>query len=718
MVRRGVLEKSRSRVSAVTPSPCPPLRSASTTPGVITETLELQSKGESDRSPAVAFAAAARAEFVHPLISFAPRELAFVHLHSPALDAPDASGQLPTLQQTQQLTMTNASLLPLDYTLRASPPFSLDAYEFRLGAGEARSVSVVFDPMYKEDKQSHAAETRIVALYKDHPRRDLVRCAADINFPNVKLDTASVTFGAVLNDTTSSQVVRVTNVSKLPVLLSWAFIEDPEEAAAEAAAAGLPYIPVNQIFDIMPIRCHLLPGQEQAVEVVYYAHAGRKAATTAVCEVAGGPEYTLSLAGESAVAGFRVDRQLLDFGRMPYSGGDSRDFTIHNTGRVPYTYTIEADPALMRPGGGLLLSTTAGRIAPGEKVRVDVRLRPGVPGPVAASINLTVAHFQPIAISVTAEAVFGSVACELPLDDDDDPEWRAAYAIATAAVRTKRNAAASAVAALEAELSSEVPARGHSAASGASGVLAAGKAGLTVPLPEAAVAAPPSAAKAPAPPAPTNRSRPLSARGMPAATPPVVPLEIEAQGETMRALFSAHVGAGVARKQGGGSSRQPGLTSRVAPEAKHEEAKIQEAKEGKEGGGAEDAGTAAAALPEPSLTSRARSPPGRPAGNRAGSAPTTSALAIGAGPTPKCRAPPVPGASVEDFHIARYVIDLGNVIIGTSKSRTFHLWNTGGMPVTVNWDRTDPAFNVFTLEPQRIGKVAEAQVRAGGVGWG
>lgn len=609
--------------------------------------------------------------------------------------------------------MTNASLLPLDYTLRASPPFSLDAYEFRLGAGEARAVSVVFDPMYKEDKQSHAAETRIVALYKDHPRRDFVRCVADINFPNVKIDTASVNFGAVLNDTTSSQVVRVTNVSKLPVLLSWAFIEDPEEAATEAAAAGLPYIPVNQIFDIMPIRCHLLPGQEQAIEVVYYAHAGRKASTTAVCEVAGGPEYTLALTGESAVAGFRVDKQLLDFGRMPYSGGDSRDFTIHNTGRVPYTYTIEADPALMRPGGGLLLSTTAGRIAPGEKVRVDVRLRPGVPGPVAASINLTVAHFQPVAIAVTADAVFGSVACELPLDDEDDAEWRAAHAIATAAVRSKRNAASSAVAALEAELASEVPARGPSVASAASGAFAPGRVGSTVPLPEAAVAATPAAAKAPAPPA-ANRSRPLSARGMPVAAPLAVPLEIEVQGETMRALFSAHVGAGVARKQGGGSTRlPPSLTSRIASEAKQEEAKHQEGKESKEGG-VEDAaggGAAASPLPEPSLTSRARSPPGRPAGSRAiSSAPTSASLAIAPGPALKCRAPPVPGASVEDFHIARYVIDLGNVIIGTTKSKTFHLWNTGGMPVTVSWDRTDPAFGVFTLEPQRIGKVAEAQV--------
>jgi len=64
--------------------------------------------------------------------------------------------------------------------------------KLHLGPGESRPVAVVFDPMYKEDERSHAAETRIVALYKDHPRRDIVRCAADINFPNVKLDVSAV----------------------------------------------------------------------------------------------------------------------------------------------------------------------------------------------------------------------------------------------------------------------------------------------------------------------------------------------------------------------------------------------------------------------------------------------------------------------------------------------------------------------------------------------
>jgi len=159
----------------------------------------------------------------------------------------------------------------------------------------------------------------------------------------------------------------------------------------------------------------------------------------------------------------------------------------------------------MRPGA-LLLSTTAGSVAPGEKVRVDVRLRPGVPGAVAASIVVTVAHFQPITIAVSAEAVFGSIACDLPIDDEDDADWRAAHALASSAVREKR---ATAAAALACSWSLQLL-RGPSAAG-----LPLGRASAAA-LTEAAVTTAPTPAKAPAPPG-VNRSRPLcSSRVRPA----------------------------------------------------------------------------------------------------------------------------------------------------------------------------------------------------------
>jgi hydrocephalus-inducing protein len=135
---------------------------------------------------------------------------------------------------------------------------------------------------------------RITATYKDHPRRDVVPCKGDINFPNVTLDRTAVDFGCLLNDTVASQTVVVTNVTKLPLDLGWSFVWDEAAAVAEAEAAGQPYVPINKVFDVRPLRCHLLPGDTMPVDFVYYGHAGRRFATTAVCEVAGGPEYAVS----------------------------------------------------------------------------------------------------------------------------------------------------------------------------------------------------------------------------------------------------------------------------------------------------------------------------------------------------------------------------------------------------------------------------------------
>ena len=49
-------------------------------------------------------------------------------------------------QDTQPLTLRNVSLLPLDFVLRTSLPFSLSGYEFHLEPAESATLEVYFDP--------------------------------------------------------------------------------------------------------------------------------------------------------------------------------------------------------------------------------------------------------------------------------------------------------------------------------------------------------------------------------------------------------------------------------------------------------------------------------------------------------------------------------------------------------------------------------------------
>lgn len=59
-------------------------------------------------------------------------------------------------------------------------------------------------------------------------------------------------------------------------------------------------------FDILPTRGVLKAGQTQAVEFAYYARPGEKAAATAVCEVEGGPTYTLPVSADSNAIKYRL----------------------------------------------------------------------------------------------------------------------------------------------------------------------------------------------------------------------------------------------------------------------------------------------------------------------------------------------------------------------------------------------------------------------------
>lgn len=61
-----------------------------------------------------------------------------------------------------------------------------------------------------------------------------------------------------------TKAVRVTNNSVVDCAFSWSFLEDVEEARMSATARR-PYIPVNQIFDILPIRSFLRPGESEEV---------------------------------------------------------------------------------------------------------------------------------------------------------------------------------------------------------------------------------------------------------------------------------------------------------------------------------------------------------------------------------------------------------------------------------------------------------------------
>ena len=63
------------------------------------------------------------------------------------------------------------------------------------------------------------------------------------------------------------------------------------------------------------------------------------------------------------------------------------------------------------------------------------------------------------------------------------------------------------------------------------------------------------------------------------------------------------------------------------------------------------------------------------------------------------------GVNLESISIATYVCDFGNVVVGSTKRKSFRLTNVGRLPVTFNLDKKLLAQAGITIEPDKVQKL-------------
>jgi hydrocephalus-inducing protein len=137
-------------------------------------------------------------------------------------------------------------------------------------------------------------------------------------------------FGCVLMDTLRRATLTLTNPGKAAVEYSWAWLrqdalapspaaanlDGPEPSSAALGGAATPSVGARgpltalgsarfagsvaassvaalpgALFDLLPIRGRLAPGESESVEVSFYGLPGVKATALAACRVVDGPEY-------------------------------------------------------------------------------------------------------------------------------------------------------------------------------------------------------------------------------------------------------------------------------------------------------------------------------------------------------------------------------------------------------------------------------------------
>ncbi|KAG2489301.1 hypothetical protein HYH03_012133 [Edaphochlamys debaryana] len=369
--------------------------------------------GNSNKAGKRIFEPVMRADVATPLLHFSDRLLHYRYVYRKGV---------PIETQTRPLTIRNISPLPLTFGLRPTPPFTVDRTSWTLDLEESGTVNVTFDPNFKDDLQSVQTRTKLQIVYSDNPQRDSVDLYGDIDFPNLAFETTNIDFGSVLLDTTRRVPVRVVNSSNVDVVYTWAWDkasvqEDVNSIASMSLRQGRPKPPPTQLFDVMPIRGVLRPGEAETMMFTFFAYPGMKASCTAMCQVEGGPTYTVNLSGESNNIKYAVEPQAMDFGVQLYDRTVEREMMLTNSGKVPFSYNFNTS-RLSRPGIVEAIPAS-GTIAPLTKEIIKLRVCPGIPEKLVETLLVEVAHFEPVPVQITVEGTYAAVSLNLPRQRDD-----------------------------------------------------------------------------------------------------------------------------------------------------------------------------------------------------------------------------------------------------------------------------------------------------------
>ncbi|GIL73964.1 hypothetical protein Vretifemale_3957, partial [Volvox reticuliferus] len=388
-------------------------------PGEVREQLVCSGTfGNSNKGARRVFETVMRADVATPFLHFSERLLHFRHVYKKGVAVES---------QTRPLTIKNISPLPLTFTLRPSPPFTVDRTSWVLDLEESGTVNITFDPNFKEDLQSIQTRTKLQVVYADNPQRDAVDLHGDIDFPNLSFEMHTIDFGSVLLDTTRRVPVRVTNSSNVDVVYAWAWDkgsvqEDVNSVASMSMRQGRPKPPPTQLFDVMPIRGVLRPGEAETMTFSFFAYPGVRASCAAVCQVEGGPAYAVHLSGESNNIKYSVEPQMLDFGIQLYDRTVERELTLSNSGKVPFTYNFNF--TRLSRIGIVEAVPVSGTVAPLTKETVKLKVCPGIPEKLVETLLVEVAHFEPVPIQISVEGAYAAVAINLPrVRDEQFTSW-------------------------------------------------------------------------------------------------------------------------------------------------------------------------------------------------------------------------------------------------------------------------------------------------------
>ena len=238
----------------------------------------------------------------------------------------------------------------------------------------------------------------------------------EVCFPNIKLDTNMINFGAILNDTTKKINIFMKNVSEMALDYEWTFVDEeitPEDEKLNSSNSFNTHaIPINEVFDILPLSGRLEPNAVEEIEFVYNALGGQNFRATALCHVEGGPNYEMKLEGDSSLINGRISEKELDYGEQRFCEWNTKEIILENTGKVTFEYKVSLENIKKK---GIVEVTPMQGVIPGnQKQRLSVKVCPIAPEPFEESFTIQMGYFEPEIITIRGMGIAPSILSNIP----------------------------------------------------------------------------------------------------------------------------------------------------------------------------------------------------------------------------------------------------------------------------------------------------------------
>lgn len=371
----------------------------STEVGSIQEQFTLTTMAAGERKPSSLFNSMFEGSFIKPSITFSKKSMSFQYVWQRDVDAAPIN---------QEVDIIASCPLTVSFSLFIEGPFTVTPENLTLEPNCKSTIVIEFDPIKKEDLNSGHVSEKLWIKYLKHPKNDTFTVNAEFCYPNITFDKSIINFGAVMNDTIKRVSLNMTNPSLMPIEYTWFLTEDREETARTE--------PLNEIFDILPLRGIVEPGQVENIEFSYFALFNTKFDVNALCRVIGGPEYTLKLNGEASNVSYNLSfgkkSKLIDIGDAFLGQKTNHDFEIENVSKVTFDYSIRIDFSIKKAKlmtEFITFTPSKGTLSGGEKVKIKLSIAPGFPGTMYQVLIIQIAHFEPEVVSIKGSGIFPSI---------------------------------------------------------------------------------------------------------------------------------------------------------------------------------------------------------------------------------------------------------------------------------------------------------------------